>query len=428
MLAKLSISAAVFYLAIYALEAPVRYALYLGGKDWAILGRDVLIFGPLALIVAAQALRGQLQPAFPVFAVLLAFHALVLMGTIGSTVGVVYGVKILVNLLLGFLLASLLVSPGRVVLRVFMVLWCLTLVGVLLDKFVLTFPWTGIRTVIGDLNVDVSKDWSIQDSFSRRVAGFTRSSISVAAFLPVLAIVLMCATRNTLVRSGIAVASVVAVFLTTQKGALLAFVPVVLLLLWPGAGRLALLRGGCVAFLLLMVGLPYLTSGLIMPSGGGVFSVSSFAMRIEDVWPDALHWIERRGLWVFGVGLGGISGGQRVYAPDHFNPADNMGLLLYAYFGVFALLYLGFVMALVLRRVTGMDGRVTPALAIVMFQFGYGAVLSIIEDQSASLFLGAAVGVLWLETRRAPSVPGHFIALPPRYRLLTRQPLVQVRA
>ena len=268
-----------------------------------------------------------------------------------------------------------------------------------------------------------TKDWSIQDSFSRRVAGFTRSSISVAAFLPVLAIVLMCATRSLALRSIVAVGSIGAVFLTTQKGSLLAFVPVCLLVWWPWPGRTAVLRAGCAAFLLLMLGLPYLTSGLFMPQGSGVFSLSSFAMRIVDVWPDALGWIGRRELWVFGVGLGGISGGQRIYAPDQFNPADNMGLLLYAYFGVFALAYLAFVMVLVFRRTVGPEERTVPALAIIMFQFGYGAVLSIIEDQSASLFLGAAVGLLWLNGR----AEGHAVVLAPRRPLLTRQPLVPVR-
>ena len=45
--------------------------------------------------------------------------------------------------------------------------------------------------------------------------------------------------------------------------------------------------------------------------------------------------------------------------------------------------------------------------SIVAFLFGYGAVLSIIEDQSGALFLGAALGVLWRE-----SIP---VRAPPRW-------------
>ena len=60
------------------------------------------------------------------------------------------------------------------------------------------------------------------------------------------------------------------------------------------------------------------------------------------------------------------------------------------------------------KPVTGRLDRVLPALAVLAFVFGYGSVLSVIEDQSASLFLGAAVGVLWRETRpqsRSSEVP-----------------------
>jgi hypothetical protein len=102
---------------------------------------------------------------------------------------------------------------------------------------------------------------------------------------------------------------------------------------------------------------------------------------------------------LFGVGLGGIGGPQRLYAADYFNPSDNIALLLYAYFGVFAIVYVGLIWSLVFKTVTGRLDRVLPALAILAFLFGYGAVLSIIEDQSASLFFGAAVGLLWRETR-----------------------------
>src|ERR1700756_1794012 len=53
LLGSLFIAACVAYLGIYALEAPVRYALYNAGKDSLILLRDGLIIGPLVLLGAA---------------------------------------------------------------------------------------------------------------------------------------------------------------------------------------------------------------------------------------------------------------------------------------------------------------------------------------------------------------------------------------
>jgi hypothetical protein len=412
-LAALFVAASVVYFGVYSLEAPIRYVLYNAGKDSLILVRDALIVGPIALLIAAQGLRLRLHPAIVVFGILVAFHGLVLMGTVGSVVGAGYGVKILMNLLFGFFVAGLLLQPGNKALTFLALIWCITIVGVSLEKFVVTFPWIGIKTVVGDLNVDVSKDWQIQDPLARRVAGFTRSSIGVAAFLPSLAIILMSRTRNWFLRVFLMTVSLGTVALTTQKGSIFAFAPVGAILCLPLSYRLKLLRFCCVAFIVIAVALPFLVMNLHMEHGTGVFSTESVYLRIAYTWPQAWRWITHHSMLLFGVGLGGIGGPQRIYAPDDFNPADNVFLLMYAYFGIFAILYLIVVGYLVLRPVTGSQERAVTATAIVAFIFGYGAVLSIIEDQSGALFLGAALGVLWRETipvrvpsRWAPIVEG----------------------
>jgi hypothetical protein len=390
------------YLTAYALEAPIRYMLYLAGKDSLILVRDGLIIGPLVVLFAAKALRLEMPRIFLVAGALLIFHALVLIGTVGSFVGAAYGIKILINLLFGVFLAGMLIAPGPRTFRFLMLIWLITLVGACLDKFVLTFPWTGIKTIVGDLSVDVSKDWEIQDSLARRVAGFTRSSICVAVFLPPLTIVLMSRVRHWLIRFILGAMAFGAVLLSTQKGAIVAFAPVLGILCLPAAMRLVLLRVACLGFMGMAIALPLLTYGLHMGHGTGVFSTESIYLRIAYTWPQAWDWIDRHQMLVFGVGLGGIGGPQRFYAPNWFNPADNVFVLMYAYFGVFAFLYLIAVLALVLRPVTRDRERAVTAIAILAFAFGYGAVLSMLEDQSAPLFIGTALGVLWRETRTAP--------------------------
>jgi hypothetical protein len=396
--AAIFLGCAIAYLGIYALEAPLRYALYLFGKDSLILLRDGLILGPLTLLFCAQALRLRLHPGFIVFAVLIAFHGIVAIGTVGSPLGTAYGVKILVNLLFGFFLASLLIQPGSKTTFCLLLIWLVTMVGVGLDKFVVTFPWTGIKTVVGDLNVDVSRDWQIEDSAARRVAGFTRSSISVAALLPPLTLILVARLRYWPVRGVVTALSLGAVALTTQKGSLLAFAPVAALLFLPLQPRIRLLRVVCLCFVVAGIGLPFLAMGLHFEHGTGVFSTQSLYLRVAETWPNAWQWILRHQMLVFGVGLGGIGGAQRVYALDSFNPADNMFILLYAYFGVFALFYLGSACWLVLRRVTGSAERAATALAVLAFCLGYGTVLSVIEDQAGALFLAAALGALYRET------------------------------
>jgi hypothetical protein len=331
--------------------------------------------------------------------VLLAFHAVVLIGTVGSFKGAAYGVKIMVNLVFGLLLAGMLIAPSRKTFRFLLLIWLVMILGVLLDKFVLTFPWTGIKTIVGDLNVDVSKDWEVQDTVARRVAGFTRSSICIAVFMPPLTIVMMSHLRQWLPRLILGAGAFGAVVLSTQKGSIIAFAPVLGILLLPAAMRLVLLRVACLGFMAMAVALPVLTYGLHMNHGTGVFSTESIYLRIAYTWPQAWDWIGRHQMLLFGVGLGGIGGPQRIYAPNWFNPADNVFILMYAYFGIFAFAYLFVVLKLVLRPVTGDRDRVVTAIAVLAFCFGYGAVLSVLEDQSAPLFIGTALGVLWRETR-----------------------------
>jgi hypothetical protein len=398
-LAGLFAACGFFYLFAYTIESPIRYILYLAGKDSLILLRDGLIIVPLVVLFAVQASRLRVHPAIISFAVLMAFHGLILMGTIGSPLGAAYGVKILINLLFGFFAATLLVAPGKYVMRAFIALWCLTLIGVLLDKFLVTFPWVGIKTIVGDLTVDVSKDWQIQDALSRRVAGFSRSSISVAVLVPVLAIVMMGQIRSGLLRACVGLASLGAVFLTTQKGSLIALAPIVAIMVVRPQLERFWLQLWCMTAVALAIALPLATSGLHLGHGTGVFSTESMYLRIADTWPHAWQWISRHQMMVFGVGLGGIGGPQRLYALDNFNPADNLFVLLYAYFGVFSLLYMAGTCWLALRPVSGSEERANTAIALLAFAFGYGAVLSTLEDQVASLFVGAALGVLWRETR-----------------------------
>lgn len=407
--AKFFLFCAACYLCIYATEAPIRFGLYLAGKDSMIFVRDTLIIAPLFFLAASQSMRLQLHAAFMVWAVLMAFHGMVLVGTTGSFSGAAYGAKVLMNLLFGFFLAGLLIAPEGRMTRVLALIWLVIVAGVWIEKLGATFPWTGIKTVIGDLNVDVSKDWQINDPLARRVAGFTRSSIAVAAILPSLSIVLLCKMRSPLFKWLLALIAVASVAITTQKGSIIAFIPIAAVLLLPARFQLTPLRWAFVVFVTLAVALPALTIGLHMDHGAGVFSTESLFLRIAYTWPDAWRWITQHGMIFFGVGLGGIGGPQRLYAPDYFNPADNIALLLYAYFGAFAFVYVGLIWALVFKPVTtGRMDRVIPALAVLAFVFGYGTVLSVVEDQSASLFLGAAVGVLWRETRKdhSPAAAG----------------------
>jgi hypothetical protein len=386
---------AVAYLLIYAFEGVIRYGLYNVGMDSVILLRDGLLIVPLALLLVSQALRLRVHPAFVVFGAIVVLHGTIADLNLHTTFPVVYGAKLLVNVLFGFIAARQLVQPSRGVLWLFALVWLVSVVGVVLDKFVYTMPWMGLETHIGGIQVDVSRGWDIDGGFAKRAAGFFRSSISAAMLLPTLALVIAPRLRSVLIRFPFLAITCVTVAITTQKGALAAVAAVGIILCAPAWSRYRLLCAACIAFAAMDVLLPLITAGLLMSSSGDVFSFASFGMRITQTWPEAWQWISNHEVFPFGVGLGGIGGAQRFYAENFFNPSDNFFVFLYANFGALSLFYLGW-----LSRIgRGLTEDLQPAsiapLAVLAFNLGYGAALSMLEDQVSALFIGAAAGALW---------------------------------
>jgi len=420
---------AVVYLLIYAFEGVVRYGLYNIGASGAILLRDGLILAPLLLLLTAQACRTRVHPAFFAFGAIVALHGLVITANFHTLFPAIYGAMLLVNVLFGFIAARSLVLPGRRVVLLLGAVWVISVIGIVLDKFFVTFPWTGIETHIGGISVDVSRGWDISDGIAKRAAGFTRSSISAAMMLPTIALVIALRMRSYLLRMLMLLMTVGVVFMTTQKGSVAAIAVVTLILATPGIMRYRLLCWAALGFAILDVALPIFTAGLLINDNGGVFSFASFAMRITGTWPDAWRWIANNNLFPFGVGLGGIGGAQRFYAQDFFNPSDNLFIFLYANFGVLSFFYLGWALWQAWHQPLETRSIAITPLAILVFNLGYGAALSMLEDQVSQLFFGASVGMLWMLRQMAAAKPwaNPYGATPIRYGpALTFQPKHQV--
>ncbi len=385
----------VAYIAIYTLEGVVRYGLSFAGADSAILARDLLMWLPLLALLMHQSFRQKVELPFLVYAAVIAIHGGIIYLNFRTTIPVIYGAKLLINILFGFVAGAILTHPSRRVLRVFIFLWFTGVIGLMLEKFFFSMPWVGMSASIGGITVDVARNWDIVDPLAKRVAGFTRSSISAAAVFPILALIIAVRTRSWMLKAFVLLVTAGAVFATTQKGSLVAFMVVLAILLAPKRWHVTLLRITCLAFVLLLVALPIVTPGLMMTTGGGVFSMMSFAMRFQLTWPEAWSWVSGNEVFPFGVGLGGIGGPQRFFAPDFFNPSDNLFVFMYANFGVLAFVYLGAICTIIFRIPRRPPPEAMGALATLTFLMGYGAVLSMIEDQMSALFIGAAAGVLW---------------------------------
>jgi len=241
----------------------------------------------------------------------------------------------------------------------------------------------------------MSMNWDIESGPELRAAGFMRSSISAAMLIPMLGLILVGRLQNWFARLLLLALTVGAVFLTTQKGSVLAIASVSAALAMPVAWRWWLVKWECIGFAALAILMPIFTAGLLMAETGGVFSLSSFAMRITDTWPEAWRWINDNQLFPFGVGLGGIGGAQRFFAEDFMNPSDNLFVFLYGTFGLLGLIYLAWAVAQVVLLPRQLRLAGTTAAAVLAFNLGYGVALSMLEDQVSALFIGASVGLLW---------------------------------
>jgi hypothetical protein len=390
--------ALIIYLLFYVFEGLIRYGLHLAGADGLIFIRDAALLVPLVILFAQQFLRRKVHPVFIIFALIIFIHGLVMVLNIGSVMAVAYSAKMLMTLLAGALLADRLFQPSRPMLALIFFMWTASFAGIVLDKYYMEFPWVGMETTISDIKVEISRDWQIGGE-SKRAGGFMRSSINAATVMPLLAFVLMFNLRRRSLRFLIAMLTIPALVWTTQKGPIIAYLLTLAMLALYPPKPIGIFRIGVWVMLALMIGLPIALSGASMPAAEGVFSFSSFYLRIEEMWPRAWHWIHAHEAFPFGVGLGGISGAQRMYALPDMNAADNMFILMYAYFGVMSFIYLGFIGVVAAKTRNTGSKPAAQAMATLVYLLAYGCVISLLEDQMASLFLGASLAWLCKEIK-----------------------------
>ncbi|HEU5048441.1 MAG TPA: hypothetical protein VFT64_11440 [Rickettsiales bacterium] len=389
----------VIYLLCYVFEGALRYGLHLAGADAMIFLRDALLLLPLAIIFLHQLLHKKLHPAFLIFFAVIVLHGFVILVNMKSAQAIAYGAKILITMVAGALGMRPLLAPSRKVLMLLLLVWAVSLGAICADKYFVQMPWVGMETQIEGVKVDISRDWQVSGA-EKRAAGLMRDSIHAAMVMPLMALVLIFNLQNLPLRLFVALGTLPALVWTTQKGAIIAYLITLGLMALNPKRPINMLRLGVCFTIALCIALPLVFQDYTMPNADGVFSFYSFYLRIEWMWPDAWKWIHAHDAFPFGVGLGGIGGAQRVYAPDDVNAADNLFILMYAYFGVMTFVYLAGVLAAVAKIGSNASKLATEATAMLVFLFGYGCVISLIEDQMGSLYMGAALACVCHEIKR----------------------------
>lgn len=389
---RILISAFVVFVLFTTLEAPLRYAFSLVGAVWIIYLRDVAILAAMLALACQQFWRHQLQAAFVVFAAVVVFHGVVSFLQCGAIVAVFMGMKTLLPLMFGAIFLPIFLRGKRFISLFLFGMLLISAVGIVADYKGYPMPWKGMNATVGDYTVVVNKKWNFQGE--DRIGGFARDSIVASTILAFIGTYVLLFSRSILFRAVISAATLGLIYLTTSKGGLLAFLLTIIACLLPMKRSQLLNKVLLACAFAAMVLLPIVLPNYSMPPSPSI--LLSFYDRVERVWPSSWHNIDSHS-WIFGSGMGNIGVGQQFLRFEDVDPADNLFLLAYGYFGIFSLVYLGLPFFAALRRKSPVDALGRYAIINLIYIFSYGIVINAIEGSIVAFMMGSAFQALALQ-------------------------------
>jgi hypothetical protein len=397
-LTNLCITLTIGFIAMTTFEGPFRYYAARAHVAWLPYLKDVLLIAALIFGMAKATIIDLRNLAF---FVALAFIAV---GTIYGGLNLrdfrqpLFAARTWLPLLCGTVVASSVDTQSKAFHWSCAVLWFITVCGVFLT-WKWHAPWVGFDYEVGGVEVDSSREWSMGGV--DRLAGLSRSSYDAALECLFLAIMAAICSRYYLVSLPIWTISAAAIYLTTSRSAAAALAVAMGAHVLVAFNRTSqwLAKIGVVAVAIMLVALPfgaarYYKNKATDTASASIASTSSFADRATQTWPQAFELQKRGGSRVLGRGLGGIGVAQKFFEPANYNPGDNFFVYLWVAFGMFGIVFLGFILFQVLRAYVPMDKNRKAGVLVVGSFLAAGLTLNGIESPIASLFLG--MGLAWL--------------------------------
>jgi hypothetical protein len=386
------------YTSTLVFEGPLRWALGNVGLEKAIYLRDLLLVSLIGLI-AAQGLSRQrpINAPFALLAGLMVFHALIALIYLPNIPQILFGLKILLPLFFGILAYPQLEKTLHRLALPLGILLLAAIAGVVVDKYV-DYPWRGVTFEIANVVVIGNRVWTSMGA--ERIAGLSRASYEAATQIALLSCFVLAFSRRPLLNIALVCAAMAAIYLTTTKGALLAFMVIVMFVFtrFLGAEAVAAWRAvpAAVALIVMLVPTIFLTfgSGVDWYRASRAEFLQSFFDRVEDVWPAGIELIKHSGSYILGRGVGGIGVAQRYFEGRWGNPADSLFMYCYVSFGVLGCLYLLWLGLAAIRLRIRAPGTDQLLFMVVVVFFVYGITTSSLENAVQSLLLGFAVSGL----------------------------------
>lgn len=384
----------------YVIESPLKFALGKIGLSFIIYGRDAFALAVIFLAFISWGNGKNYTIAIPVTGIII-FHMFYGMIIQGSLIQPLVGFKLYITLILGVATWETFKNEQLMFKRWYIAMYVLTVIGVIINSFT-DMPWAGetFDSAVGA--TEVSREWTTGGI--RRLAGFAKASFDASTIAVVLgaAIALMPGTSNwiRLLLLGLTAWTVV---LTTSKGSMLALMAITLYIAVheKDKPRFNTLLFAAPA---LMLGIPlllYITGFKATVNGNLWFLLSSFAERINWMWPRAFENLESVTNIFLGRGIGGIGFPQRFGEATTYNSADNVTVYLFVSMGLASVFYIYKV--LINLRIN--KELITPyiwhcLICWILYWIFYGFTTNLIENPFFTYFTGLIIGAA-LQRRQA---------------------------
>lgn len=391
-LATFSLFFTTAFLATYAVDAPLRWGLSLVKAAPLIYLRDVGVLLLLLFEILLAARRRKIGKILGFSLLAASFHLALGVLFVGNLVQPLFGLKILLPLFLGIIAGVHIRDSGRKDLfyKILLIIWGVSLSGVLLQALHFPMPWKGFSVEIGDMTIEGNRAWTA--SGVDRLSGFGRASFDTSLILLLFPATFLFYLRWPL-RWGVLLASLVGIVLTTTKVTVLATLGAICLLgilsirfplSW--AVRLPILVAcACLTILPPVLLKPGMLS-LNLNDPAIMFAFASFLDRIYNTWPHGYSVIDALPFPFLGRGLGGVGAAQMYFEAGSFNPGDNLYMYTLIATGSFAWLYLGLLFFIGLPRKTNKATRMSFFFVCIIFVLG--ATMNVIESAAALFLIG----------------------------------------
>lgn len=391
-------------LATYLFDAPVRFILSKAHLESALYFRDIACAAIVATSVLYWVTGKSSAPAIiPIY--ILGVHFFWGAINLPSIAQPIVSLKVFLTFLAGITAYKTYEQHADKANYFLQICFFITAIGVAANIFI-EMPWAGstFSSAVGD--VGVSREWT--SGGVKRVAGFTRSSSETAAFLA-----LLCAPLLTI--QSMAIWKKLALYIitfgliiaTTTKGGVIAWL--IIGIIFPLASRsngIKIAISTCLILAAIGIATPILIQIYDLKAtvnGDFWWLLSSFAERINWMWPNALNNTKEHGSLIFGRGLGGIGFPQHFGEGVLYNAADNVMLYIYVTFGVMGIAYTIKILLNIARNSATIPKAVSRPISIwLLYWFSYGMVGNNIESPFMLFIAGLITGA---SLQKPPSKP-----------------------